>query len=67
MKLLEVKEYSLVGTDDNPTYFEGRGAQIMAKGKCIGSLGVLHPEVCEKFELVNPCSAIEINLEKLLK
>lgn len=67
MKLLDVKDYSLVGNDDNPTYFEGRGAQIMAKGKLIGSLGVLHPEVCEKFELVNPCSAIEINLEKLLK
>jgi len=66
MQLLEVKDYSLNASDENPTYFEGRGAQIIVKGVHIGSIGVLHPEVCEKFELVNPCSAFEINLESIL-
>ncbi|ODM90504.1 Phenylalanine--tRNA ligase beta subunit [Orchesella cincta] len=68
MALLEVgeKDYGLEACDGNPTYFEGRGAEIKVKGKVIGTLGVLHPEVCEKFELVNPCSALEINLEQIL-
>jgi len=66
MQLLEIKDYSLKSNNDSPTYFEGRGAHIIFKGEIIGSLGVLHPEVCEKFELVNPCSAFEVNLEKIL-
>lgn len=66
MQLLEVTEYSLKASDEIPSYFEGRGAQVILKGNCIGWLGVLHPEVCEKFELVNPCSGLEINLEKIL-
>lgn len=66
MQLLEIKDYCLQTSDENPSYFGGRGAKIIAKGITVGSLGVLHPEVCEKFELVNPCSAFEINFELLL-
>jgi phenylalanyl-tRNA synthetase beta chain len=32
----------------------------------IGSLGILHPSVLEKFNIVNPCSALEINVEAFL-
>jgi phenylalanyl-tRNA synthetase beta chain len=32
----------------------------------IGSLGILHPSVLEKFGIVNPCSALEIDVEAFL-
>jgi phenylalanyl-tRNA synthetase beta chain len=33
----------------------------------IGTLGILHPSVLEKFEISYPCSALEFNLEPFLK
>ncbi|EGN92994.1 hypothetical protein SERLA73DRAFT_98289 [Serpula lacrymans var. lacrymans S7.3] len=33
----------------------------------IGTLGVLHPSVLEKFEITYPCSALEFNLEPFTK
>ena len=47
------------------TFFPGRCADIMVKGQSIGKLGVLHPDVINKFELNMPCAALEINLEAL--
>jgi phenylalanyl-tRNA synthetase beta chain len=32
----------------------------------IGSLGILHPSVLDKFELGRPCSSLEIDVEVLL-
>lgn len=54
------------------TFFPGRSAHIflrytdsdgIRKVSKIGSFGVLHPTVLENFELINPTTAIEINLE----
>lgn len=73
MQLLEVPSvlqgdsagYFLRGSDD-PTYFPGRSAEIVAYGTVVGRLGVLHPETLGKFELNLPISAMEINLELFL-
>ncbi|XP_033763908.1 LOW QUALITY PROTEIN: phenylalanine--tRNA ligase beta subunit-like [Pecten maximus] len=71
MQLLEVP----MTTDDSgyhirespdPTYFPGRSAEIILRGKSIGRIGVLHPEVITKFELVNPCAALEMTIEPFL-
>lgn len=35
--------------------------------KEIGTLGILHPSVLEKFEIGYPCSAVEFNLEPFKK
>lgn len=55
---------------DDATYFPGHGASIHAKiaGKevVIGSFGILHPTVLEKFELRYPVSAVEFNVEVFL-
>ena len=44
------------------TFFPDRRADIFHNGVKIGVFGVLHPEVLAKFELNNPCSAMEINI-----
>ena len=50
----------------DPTFFPGRCAEINAKGKVIGKLGVLHPEVLSAFDLNMPAAAMEIDLETFL-
>ena len=73
MQLLEVPPtqpgnsagYYLRGNDD-PTYFPGRSAEIVAYGVVVGRLGVLHPETLMKFELSLPVAAMEINIETFL-
>ena len=61
--------------DADPTFFPGRAATIYyragpepgARGDPkdveIGKLGILHPNVLEKFEIGYPCSALEFSLE----
>ncbi|KAJ5625547.1 phenylalanine--tRNA ligase subunit beta [Penicillium lagena] len=55
---------------DEPTYFHGHAASIHARigGKdlVIGSFGILHPTVLEKYELKYPTSTLEINIEAFL-
>uniref|UniRef100_A0A8K9URT3 Phenylalanine--tRNA ligase beta subunit n=1 Tax=Oncorhynchus mykiss TaxID=8022 RepID=A0A8K9URT3_ONCMY len=48
------------------TFFPGRCAEIFACGKSIGRLGVLHPDVINRFELTMPCSALDIDIEHFL-
>uniref|UniRef100_A0A803T908 Phenylalanine--tRNA ligase beta subunit n=1 Tax=Anolis carolinensis TaxID=28377 RepID=A0A803T908_ANOCA len=67
MQLLDVspsKEngYYIKASED-PAFFPGRCAEIFAKGRSIGNLGVLHPDVITKFELTMPCSVLEITIE----
>ncbi|XP_073530712.1 phenylalanine--tRNA ligase beta subunit isoform X1 [Phyllobates terribilis] len=51
---------------EDPAFFPGRCAEILADDKTIGKLGVLHPDVITKFDLTLPCSALEINVEPFL-
>ncbi|XP_045496248.1 phenylalanine--tRNA ligase beta subunit [Colias croceus] len=54
--------YSLRPAQD-PAYFPGRCAEVLLHGDVIGKIGVIHPNVLAAFELTNPCSAVEINIE----
>jgi len=51
----------------HPSFLEGRAAATYVKGRKIGILGEVHPEVLNNFELENPTAAFEIDLEKILK
>ncbi|CAN0102048.1 unnamed protein product [Discosporangium mesarthrocarpum] len=61
---------------ERDTFFPGRCADVIlevggangqqTKEVCLGSFGILHPEVLEAFELHHPCSAVEIDLELLM-
>lgn len=57
---------------ENATFFPGRGAKIFFRSadngdaKVIGSLGVLHPEVMNNFDIPYAASSVEINAEVFL-
>ena len=51
---------------DEATFFPGRQARVARGGKDVGVLGIVHPDVLEKFDIVNPCSILELDLEPLL-
>ena len=54
----------------DPTYLAGHAAAIYltVAGKAIriGTFGILHPRVLQKFELPFPTSTLEINVEVFL-
>lgn len=51
----------------HPSFLEGRAAAIHVKGKRLGVIGEIHPEVLNNFELENPTAAFEIDLEQIIK
>ncbi|KAL3101176.1 hypothetical protein niasHS_001636 [Heterodera schachtii] len=57
--------YRIVQSDD-PSYFDGRCANVLFRNECVGTFGVLHPTVLANFALTNPCSALELNIEPFL-
>ncbi|KAI0204231.1 phenylalanyl-tRNA synthetase [Astrocystis sublimbata] len=69
MLMLRVTDYYLEEISE-PTFFPGRAAGVYlgkrGEGRRIGELGVIHPEVIEKFEIRYPVSALELNLAVLL-
>jgi len=51
----------------HPSFLQGRVAAIYVKGGKIGVVGEIHPEVLNNFELENPTSAFEIDLQRIIK
>eukprot|EP00798_Chlamydomonas_sp_ICE-L_P030413 gene30413-35418_t len=47
----------------DPTLFPGRQAKVFCKGQEVGSFGIVHPEVLEKFDIPYAVSALELNIE----
>ena len=58
------KDYRLVPSSD-AMYFPLRGADIQFHGKIIGSLGVLHPQVLDNFNLKYPVTCFELQLQEI--
>lgn len=48
---------------DSPSFFPGRHADVFVKGQRIGEFGIIHPTVLQKFDIPNPVTALEINIE----
>lgn len=66
------KGYWIEEDVENKTYFPGRGAKVFyrhkngEKASVVGSIGVLHPQVLNNFEIPYAASAVEINAEIFL-
>ncbi|XP_010529813.1 PREDICTED: phenylalanine--tRNA ligase beta subunit, cytoplasmic-like isoform X1 [Tarenaya hassleriana] len=75
-RIMEVMATPFVPVGDNtgyyikrsqePEYLPGRQASIVFKGKHIGNFGIVHPEVLTNFDISDPCSFVEIDIESLL-
>ena len=50
----------------HPSFLDGRTGAINFRRREIGILGEVHPEVLNNFELENPTSAFEIDLEEII-
>ena len=50
---------------DDSTFLERRCAEVVVDGVVRGRVGVLHPEVILNFELTQPCSALELNIQAI--
>jgi len=51
----------------HPSFLQGRVATVSIRGTELGVVGEIHPEVLNNFELENPTSAFEIDLQKIIK
>ncbi|KAG9140550.1 hypothetical protein Leryth_016044 [Lithospermum erythrorhizon] len=49
-----------------PEFLSGRQASIIFKGEQIGKFGIVHPEVLKNFDIPDPCSLVELNLNAFL-
>ncbi|KAG9454720.1 hypothetical protein H6P81_007624 [Aristolochia fimbriata] len=75
-RIMEVVGIPFVQVGDNngyyikpsqePEFFPGRQANIVCKGIQIGTFGIVHPEVLAKFDIPDPCSLVELNIEYFL-
>ena len=48
---------------EHPSFIDGRAAEFLVKGKRVGVMGELHPEVILGFELEHPIAAFELDLQ----
>ena len=60
MSLLKVK-YKLEKTE-HPSFIEGRIAKVLVKGKEVGVIGEISPQVLENWKLEMPVAAFEVDL-----
>ncbi|MGV9141972.1 MAG: phenylalanine--tRNA ligase subunit beta, partial [Promethearchaeota archaeon] len=52
---------------ENPSYIEGRYAEIFIGGKKVGEIGEIHPTVLMNFKLEFPVAAMEIDIHNFIK
>uniref|UniRef100_A0A5B7CBD6 phenylalanine--tRNA ligase n=1 Tax=Davidia involucrata TaxID=16924 RepID=A0A5B7CBD6_DAVIN len=55
-----------IESSEEPEFLPGRQAHIIYKGKHIGTFGIVHPEVLNNFDITDPCSYVELNIESFL-
>jgi len=58
--------YTVAPDNSDACFFPGRAANVLWKGKKVGSYGVVHPEVLARFGSLCPASVMEIDLEPFL-
>ncbi len=57
-------EYNLKAAN-YPSFIEGRCAEILVNSKSIGTIGEIHPQVLENWNLEKPVAAFELDVEKI--
>ncbi len=52
--------------EDHSSFIPGRRAIVIYENEKIAEIGEIHPKILEKFDIMMPVTAIEINLSKLM-
>eukprot|EP00271_Cylindrocystis_brebissonii_P019754 TRINITY_DN619_c0_g2_i1.p1 TRINITY_DN619_c0_g2~~TRINITY_DN619_c0_g2_i1.p1 ORF type:complete len:638 (+),score=131.05 TRINITY_DN619_c0_g2_i1:205-2118(+) len=47
-------------------FFRGRQADVIFNGKRVGTFGIVHPEILARFDIPDPCTAMELDIEPFL-
>ncbi|KAG8378413.1 hypothetical protein BUALT_Bualt08G0134800 [Buddleja alternifolia] len=55
-----------IQSSNEPEFLPGRQASIIYKAKQIGTFGIVHPQVLDNFDIPDPCSFVEVNVESFL-
>ncbi|OIT38597.1 phenylalanine--trna ligase beta subunit, cytoplasmic [Nicotiana attenuata] len=51
---------------EEPAFLQGRQAKIVYKGNRIGTFGIVHPKVLKEFDIPDPCSFVELDMQSFL-
>lgn len=63
---LNVGTIRFVALPDDPRFHPGRAARLEYNGETLGVIGELHPDLCERLEIVAPrAMAAELDLERI--
>ena len=63
--LFNLELSSVLVQQDRPMFLPGRAAKVMVSGKEMGWIGEVHPEALDRFGILMPCAAFEIDLDLL--
>lgn len=63
---LNIRARDYVAVSDNPSFHPGRCANVVVGGNVIGTIGEVHPLVCENYDLPRGVCAAIISTELLL-
>ncbi|KAL0709574.1 hypothetical protein Bca4012_016552 [Brassica carinata] len=55
-----------INRSEEPEYLPGKQASIIYKGKHIGNFGIVHPQLLNNFDITDPCSVVEIDIDAFL-
>ncbi len=62
-----IKEYTFLPEKNNSTFHPGRCASIIADGHVLGTLGEIHPDVAENYDIDQRVYVAELDFELLLE
>ena len=52
---------------DHPSFIPGRAGKIIVGGSDQGLIGEVHPQVLENWQIAMPCTAFELELDRLMR
>ena len=74
MEVLHISMHETAGyhtragvSEESGPWLPGRIAEVLFRGVRVGTMGVVHPDVLEKFDIAHPCSALELDIEPFLR
>ncbi|MDT8716523.1 phenylalanine--tRNA ligase subunit beta [Clostridium sp. 19966] len=67
LEVLGIEDYSVARESENPSYHPGKTASLYIKKEKVATLGAVHPDVCENYELDKEAYIAEIDLDTLYK